>query len=120
MNQKLMITILIAAVILIAVSYAAVITINPTGKSNKPFPTPMVIKNEVSCKDTEGGMALYTNGSVTACDGTACITRTDFCTGKILTEYLCDKNKEITSVNASCPNGCAYGACIRPVPNSTA
>ncbi|MCX6770532.1 MAG: hypothetical protein NTX79_00600 [Candidatus Micrarchaeota archaeon] len=70
------------------------------------------------CNDSDGGVNIFARGTATGtmCGSNATVSRTDFCTGRNLTEYLCAQSMNgsgscISSLNAVCVFSCSNGAC---------
>ena len=80
------------------------------------------------CSDTDSGTTYptginyYLSGSATGLYNGVKTTKTDSCSGSVLTEYSCNSDKKIIDTQSvNCTNGCLSGACVgtSPAPVST-
>ncbi|MDO8460510.1 MAG: hypothetical protein Q7S74_05340 [Nanoarchaeota archaeon] len=65
------------------------------------------------CIDSDG-KDYGIQGNVNYCENGVCVTKTDSCSGKKLTEWLCE-NDEVRSEGYACEFECDFGACISKV-----
>ncbi|MDO8553858.1 MAG: hypothetical protein Q7S22_03570 [Candidatus Micrarchaeota archaeon] len=86
--------------------------INSTIITSVPSPT--------TCVDSDGGNNSSRRGTTNVMSGTRIVeTRTDYCSGNRVVEYLC-RSSSIISVSLTCRNGCSDGRCNpEPVVTST-
>src|SRR3989344_3766018 len=91
---------------------------------SKSGPTGYVVNNvsesssvpssaEKTCTDSDGKDYMI-KGNVNYCENGGCTTKTDSCSGKTLTEWLCE-NEEVRNEEHICEFECDSGACIDKV-----
>ncbi|MBL7058908.1 hypothetical protein ISS08_00435 [Candidatus Pacearchaeota archaeon] len=82
---------------------------------------------DISCTDSDkslsddigAGLNYYKKGTVTIwVNNQISETKTDYCNGNQLVEFVCDSNK-IESGDYDCPNGCKEGKCLEPSQSCT-
>ena len=79
--------------------------------SDKSF---KIISQNSICKDSDDGKNYYKKGKTSYCPSSeydACVSVTDYCSRKTLTEGYCDGN--VKTVQYICPDGCVDGACVQ-------
>jgi hypothetical protein len=65
----------------------------------------------ITCSDSDGGLNEYIKGTVNYCVNGKCSKESDYCSGKILTDFYCEDNEK-KSEEHECKFDCDNGVCL--------
>lgn len=114
-KEKIAFVTFVSSLSLIVVLLLAVWLNSPTGYAVYDASDTDSISQGVqkSCVDSDG-KNYGIQGNVDYCENGECTTKTDLCSGKTLTEWLCE-NQEVRSDEHVCEFECDLGSCINKV-----
>ena len=114
-KEKIALVAFVSSISLIVVLLLAAWLNSPTGYAvyDSSVTDSISQSGQKSCVDSDE-KNYGIQGKVDYCENGECITKTDSCSGKTLTEWLCE-NQEVKSDEHVCEFECDFGSCINKV-----